>query len=175
MTSQEVTFTQLDEAPQRLFCEFLSGFFDGQPHEIVTGRGAFSFPKASFAFDQASLVQPLDGSGVNILIVGQTVGSKSTLEEEGKRVVNDMRWDFYVRAANVPEGQGNAAYACRRTTDLLRGVLMNDASIHPLAQKGIFDLSVQESTPIESLLYHVRRLRARGRFNFSFYTQPPTP
>ena len=170
MTSPEVTYTTVDTGPQKLWYEWLSGYFDGAGHEIVPGRGTFSFPKASLVFDQSAMTQPMAGSGVCIGVVGETLKSDSSLVEEGKWVDNEMRWDFFVRASNIPAGGGNAAYACRQATDLLRGLLMNDYAVKPLAQKGLFDLRVDEAAPIESNLYQIRRLRVRGKLSYDFYT-----
>jgi len=171
MTSPEVTYLTLEEAPQKLWLEWIGSYFDGNSHEIgPSGTGSVPFPRASVSFDQAQIDQPLE-HGLNILVLAQTIGSHSSLREQGKWIVNDMRWNFYVRSASAEQGKGNPQYQCRLATQLLRACLSNDYATKGLAEKGIYDLEVKESEPIESQLYQLRRLRVTGRMEYEFRTK----
>lgn len=175
MNSPAVNYLTLLEAPQKLWCEWLGGFFDGGSHEIgPSGTGAVTFPTASISFDQSSIPQPLgDGSGagdVNILVLQQNTDDVQFLTENGKLRIDDMKWDFYVRASNTGPGKGTPAYQCRQATQLLEACLLNDYAVYPLAQKGIFDLEVRQAEPVTSEAYQIRRIRVRGKFDYQFQT-----
>lgn len=175
MTSAEVTWQTAEEAPQRLLYEWLSGYFDGGSHEVgPSGTGAVLFPKASISFDQAELPQPLDGSGVsglNILVIGQTIDTVTFMDGDGKFMRSEVRLDFFVRAGVAAFGQGNPQYVCRKAAQLLRACLTNDHALQPLAQKGIYDLYVKEAEPIISTFYQLRRIRGRCRFEYNIPTR----
>lgn len=168
MNSPAVTYLTLDEAPQRLWSEWLLSWFDGGSHEIgPSGTGAVTFPRASVSFDQAALPQALNG--VNILILQTTLDNDQFLTATGKAHRDYCRWDFFVRAGSA-SGDSNPAYQCRQATQLLRACLMNENATYPLAQKGIYDLEVTESETIMSDLYQLRRVRVRGSLANEFRT-----
>ena len=169
MTNAAVDYLTTESAPQKLWKEWLTGFFDGGSHEIgPSGTGAVTFPVASISFDQAEMPQPL--SGVAIAVISQTISEHDMLTATGKWVRQEMRWNFMVRAATVAQGQGNPEYQCRLATEKLKACLMNDFTIKPLQQKGIYDLIVSEAEPIQSTAFIMRRLKVKGRYEFEIQT-----
>lgn len=171
MISPAVTYLTLEEAPQKLWHEWLSGLFDGEAHMIgPSGTDAVTFPEASLSFDQAALAQPLNG--LNILVLQQTLSGDCYLSEKGKDVSNEMRWSFFVRAASTPGGLGNPEYQCRQAAQLLRACLLNSHATRGLAEKGIHELEVSEADPIESSHYQLRRIRVRGILDYDVQTHP---
>jgi hypothetical protein len=173
VTQAEVTSNTTDSAPQKLWKEWLSGYFDGASHDIgPSGTGAVTFPAASIRFDQSSLDQPL-AEGLNIHVIAQTLRSFEFLSDTGKVITHEMRWQFLVRASSVDAGKGTPELVCRDGTQLLKACLMNDYAVQPLAQKGIFDLKVTEAEPLQSTSYILRRVNVRGRLQFENRSTPP--
>lgn len=172
LLSPALTPLTLEEAPARLWHEFLKGYYDGQSHPVSVGSGVFPTVlqpdgKVALAFDQGELPQPLHGSGVGILVVTEMVGEKEFMGEDGRYAVDEMRTTFYIRGAQTgPDRAGNGRYLARRAAELLRAVLRDDEAVHPLAQKGITQLRLERSTPAESADGPLRIVRARWRAEY---------
>lgn len=169
MNSAAVTYLTLDEAPQKLWWEWLGGYFDGGMHEVgPSGTGAVAFPQASLSFEQAAIPQPLDGP--NILVTQETIDSQPFLTESGKNCIDTMRWDFYIRAASSQLGK--AEVDCRTTSQCLKALLRNDYALLPLTRKGLYDIAWHEAKLVQDPLYQLRRIRVTGRLNYSLQTVP---
>jgi hypothetical protein len=169
MNSPAVGYLTLEEGPQKLWREWLGGYFDGAAHEVgPSGTGFVTFPQATLSFDQAALPQPLNG--LNILVLQQTVDTETFLTPTGKFKRDRMRWEFFVRSASVSAGQGNPEYQCRQAAQLLHGCLLNENATIALAEKGITDLDVKEAEPLMSNQYQLRRIRAAGSFAYELRT-----
>lgn len=164
MNSPAITKLTLEEAPQRLWHEWLSGYFDGGTHPV--GGSGVAFPTAELAFEQSALSQPL--SSVGITVVGDAAFGKRYGAAQGEIAWDEVTWTFYIRAAetNTVAGQGNAKYRARQATQLLRGLIEDDEAVRPLGQKGIHHLRVIGSNTVPGTDYAVRSLRVRGEVHY---------
>jgi hypothetical protein len=168
MNSPAVTSLTLESAPQKLWHEWLSGYFDGAEHGIG-GDGSGVFPSVSsdrIVFDQGALPQPL--SGVGITVLAETIRSRMSLTVDGRHAIDDVEWTFYIRAqvSQAASGKGNAKYQARAAHDLLRALIEHDSCTVALAQKGITALRVRGSGAPQSTDFALRRLTVRGQLEY---------
>lgn len=159
MNSPAITALTLDEAPQRLWHEWLTSYFDGAVHTVL-GSGV-SFPRATVGFDVADIGQPL--SGVGIVVVTEAESSDAYLSESGKTVHADCQWLIYVRGGAPGPGDGNSRHLCRRAAQLVRGLILDDSATAPLAQKGLMNLEPAREQVLPVNDNPVRLLRVRGK------------
>lgn len=163
MNAPAVTSLNLDEGPQRLWHEWLSGYFDGAVHSV--SGVSVSFPDAVVGFDVTDIGQPL--SGVGIVVVAESEESDGYLAEEGRLEFVDVAWLFYVRAGIPLPGQPIARHTCRHAAQLLRGLLLDDAALLPLAQKGLMHLRPARAQPLPITDQPVRLLRVTGQLHIT--------
>lgn len=167
LNSPAVTSLTLESAPQKLWHEWLSSYFDGGSHPIG-GEGSIAFPRATIAFDQGDLPQPL--SGVGITVVSETMRQRLYLDGTGRRAFDEVLWTFYVRAKVGATGDGNSRYQTRKAAELLRAILQNDACTLDLARKGINRLRIRKAGPAPSADYPLRLVRVSGQLEYDIAT-----
>jgi hypothetical protein len=130
---------KLQETCLALMQEFLSGYFDGNAHD-VGGNAAVVFPSVELRFQQAAHSQPLNGVGISLVWVAASRKWRCWDLVDGARqhmIYAKCNWTFWVRAAGQATGKGNADKQVTTASDLLVGLLENAAAVKPLAQKGI--------------------------------------
>jgi hypothetical protein len=164
LAAPSVTSLTLDEAPQRLWLEWLESYFDGGSHTV--GASGVTFPAVEVAFDQGALSQPL--SGVGITVVCESVSGEEYLGEERKLAWCNVLWTFYVRSPGGVDvaGDGNARHQVREAAQLLRGLLQDDEAVRPLGQRGMQHLRVTAAAPVPGTDYAVRSVRVRGQLHY---------
>lgn len=164
MNSAAITYLTLDEGPQRLWHEFLTGYFNGGSHTL-DGQPV-SFPAAALSFDQAPLNAPLDG--VAIAVIAETTGHRVFLNETKQYAFDEVAWTFYIRADPGPNqaGAGNAKHQCRRAAQLLRGLLQSRSLTSPLDEKGLRVKNVPQAAPVPGTDFLTQMIRATGEVHY---------
>jgi len=167
LISPPITSLTLDSAPQKLWHEWLSSYFDGGTHD-VGAEGSFVFPIAAISFDQGDLPQPLNGVGMTV--VAETMRQRLYLDDSGRRASDEVLWTFYVRAKVAATGDGNSRYQARQAAELLRAILANDGCTMDLARKGISQLRVRKAGPAPSTDFALRLVRVSGQLEYDIAT-----
>lgn len=165
MNAAIITGLNQEEATEKLWYEFLTGFFDGGVH-AVQGSGV-AFPVAQVGFAVADLEQPING--LALVVATETVGQRRYQEDGvagGDLVFDAMRWTFYVKAKGSLTGQGNSRSLCRDGSRLLRAVLLDNGAKLLLAQKGLQNVAATMSAVVGDKDYAVRMVRVTGTLSY---------
>ena len=145
LTKPDVNELALEQSVLDLFGEFLTGYFDGQPHTVGLTTNV-AFPVATLKFQQSALPQPLKGAAISLVwnspgIVRRSWENLANVRQEV--CTTQARWSFWVRA-ELPD-IGDAKALGMDVAQKLFGLLTNSAATRPLAQRGIHRL--RPSTP----------------------------
>lgn len=171
MTSPPITFRTLDEAPHRIWNEWLRGYFDGGSHDL--GGSGVTFPEAVVAFDQDQFrtsagvaVEPINGVGIRV--VCQTNAQERTLNESGRDCLDDVAYTFIVQTSidGVNANKGNSNYQCRRAAQLLRGLLLDDAAMLPIVRLGMRNFEIGAAEPVQSERFYTRTIRVKADLDY---------
>jgi hypothetical protein len=171
MNSPPITFRTLDEAPHRIWNEWLRGYFDGGTHDL--GGSGVLFPKALVSFDQdqyrdaqGQAVELM--SGVGIRVIGVMRGQHRTLSDAGRDCLDQMAYTFLVQTSVAAESshRGNANFQCRAAAQLLRGLLLDDAAMLPVVRLGIRNFEVDQAEPILGERFYTRMIRVDAELDY---------
>jgi len=172
LTKPAVDANALETTVLNLWCEFLTRYFDGQPHDIGATK-AVTFPKVELQFQQSTVSQPLDqASGVAITMVwseGDRHRWTAWWPSAGTRqeiCYERVAWNFWVRSSG-----GNARANGRLASDRLSGLLGNRAETHALGQKGICRLKPATPRAIQDTDYVLRLVTVAATLRYPILSQ----
>lgn len=160
---------QFEESFMSLWHEFLSGWFNGQTHEMEPGV-EIDFPTATIKCQQTAQPQPLDGLSISVI---QHFDDKLRVlwNQEDSSVLRQAnfkaRADLIVRAQTKQDAAGqNAEYLVRRGSDLLHGILIHKALVVPLSRQGIQNIRPRPPRLVQDRDYKARIIRVNMTLSF---------
>lgn len=174
LTKPPVDANALETTVLNLWCEFLTRYFDGQPHAIGA-TPEVEFPKVELQFQQSAVSQPLDqspASGVAITMVWSEGDRRRwTSWWPSARTMQEIcyervAWNFWVRASGS-NGRANGKLA----SDRLFGLLGNHAETHALGQKGICRLKAAAPRAIQDTDYVLRLVTVAATLRYPILSQ----
>jgi hypothetical protein len=172
MTSAAVTFLTLGSAPEKLWHEFLTSYFDGAAHAVNGSSVTFPSVRVGFGVNDLSLAL----EGVGITVTSRTVKRRSFLDDGSEVALTGARqqkcydkveWAFWIRARVGQSAAGNEEFQVRQALDLLRGLLSDNGAVWGLAQKGILRLDPGKEEPVPGAVGMCRRLLVGGQVHYS--------
>jgi hypothetical protein len=180
LTKPAVDANALETTVLNLWYEFLTRYFDGQPHAIGA-TPEVEFPKVELQFQQSAVSQPLDqapASGVAITMVWSEGDRRRWTAWEFLRTSNNpngerqeicyerVAWNFWVRASGS-NGRANGKLA----SDRLFGLLGNRAETHALGQKGICRIKAAAPRAIQDTDYVLRLVTVTATLRYPILSQ----
>jgi hypothetical protein len=150
--------------------EWLSSYFDGAAHVLVSGTEPVPFPRARLGFGVSSLAQPLSGVGITTIAEirqGGTYRGGGADKAPTDDSLDVVEFTFIVRAKVGPDQEGNSALACQQAKDLLEALLKCEDAKVPLARSGVFDLQWRRGGVVPVTEAAVREVKARARLGYS--------
>jgi hypothetical protein len=178
LISPPVRSTHIEETTLALFAEWLSQWFDGQPHEISSDYREsppkpIVFPQAELRYGVSQLSQPL-GDKLGISMVWMQYGPKrqswisATADADGVRswreITIQATWHFFVRAGT--SGTVTGEERVMLGASLLHHLLENPLAWGPLAEKGVHHLRPNHPTQISQADYATRLVSCRGTIRY---------
>lgn len=161
--SASMSLLTFEESAHKILQEWISGWFSGSSHvirQVDSADQTVAFPAASIAFQQAALVQELNGLGFGIVLVAPPRVMHQRMFRGSVRKQFRVSWMIYVRAkVNQTSAAGkNSEYLCRQGADLLFALLTIEKNHAPLKAAGITNLRTEPAQLVTSTDYAMRRM-----------------
>src|ERR1041385_8235996 len=124
-----ITYLKVSDQLDLNMHEWLSGYFDGGAHVVVSGTEPVAFPRARLGFGVSSLAQPLSGVGITTIAEirqGGTYRAGASDKAPSEDSLDVVEFTFIVRAKVGPDQEGNSALACQQAKDLLVALLKSE-------------------------------------------------
>lgn len=170
MQKPAVNAQAIEASVMNLWHEFLSGFFNGQPHVIGAAAEAVVFPVADLLFQQSAPPQPMSNPAITLVWCDGAPRRRRCWEMTGGRrqemFYQGVYWNFWIRASGT-----NSRRACRQVSDLLYALLCNSAATHPLAQRGIQRILPQTPRVVQETDYALRLITAGATLRYPVLSQ----
>lgn len=168
LTSAAITALTVESAPRALWSEFLLSWFDGGSHTL-DGQPAAVFPKATVAFDQALLRQPMDTgtageAPVNILVTTAGLRDRVMWQAGGQVAVSEVAWTFWVRCHLRDAAESRRV--SQTAAELLRALLSSPADVYDLALKGVQHLRPRKPQRLTSETWEMYTMACAGRLQY---------
>jgi hypothetical protein len=177
LTKPEVSELAVVGGTLDLFCEFLTGYFDGEEHAVGANEPVV-FPEAELLFQQSPVTQPSDkaaGAGLDTLAITMVWNDPTrkwrAFENVGgarqEIVQAQASFNFWVRAT----GQ-NARAQGKLAADRLNALLNNSGETRALGQKGILRVRAGEPRNVASGDFTLYLVTATAQLRYAVYSQP---
>lgn len=159
-----------------LFCEFLTGYFDGAAHAVGANVPVI-FPKAELLFQQAPITQPSDKAPgavrdtLAITLVWNDPVKKwrawETVDNERQEIMQAAAsFNFWIRATGT-----NAKAQGKLAADRLAALLDNSGATRALGQQGILRVRAGEPRAVASGEFTLYLLTATAQLRYAIKSQ----
>lgn len=153
LNADNISAEQVESTSKTILAEWLAAYFDGGNH-TVSGKTS-AYPVAEVEFDQGPTKEP-PSSKVLLRVRSLSLREEMTDTEEGRRKYDHVRMLF------VPKASGEKARErAQKVAELLHWLLSNPNATVDLAEKGIFDITVQKPEPLPSADHYQYLVQAK--------------
>lgn len=163
LSSPAVRFASVETDMLALWQEFLSGFFDGNEHDV--NGASIVFSNVEFSFQQGRITQPT-GKAISVGWTRPKEVKSHMVTGTTRRFWMPVELTFYVRVAGSNSGDGGPHVMVKKVDDLLYAILSSRDIIRFLAQKGIHQVRPQTPVMVANPDYPVRQIQVSSMVQY---------